>query len=82
MYVDAVVSHAAPNCDLLFEMLALQLTERSISTLVSDGSIYAKIDRPAKIVSFHRPLSAEEQLSNWSGTSTGLCVCMASLPQF
>ncbi|CAH0485441.1 unnamed protein product [Peronospora farinosa] len=46
--------------------LAEDLTESSISTLVSDGSIYAKIDRPAKLVSFHRPLSPEEQLSNWS----------------
>jgi 26S proteasome regulatory subunit N5 len=43
------------------------LTEKSISTLVSNGSIYAKIDRPAKLVSFHRPFSPEEQLSNWSG---------------
>ncbi|DAZ98431.1 TPA: hypothetical protein N0F65_001132 [Lagenidium giganteum] len=42
------------------------LTENSISTLVSNGSIYAKIDRPAKLVSFLRPLSPEEQLSNWS----------------
>jgi len=48
--------------------LDAQLTEQSISTLVSDASIFAKIDRPAKIVSFHRPLSPEEQLSNWSGT--------------
>ncbi|RLN53009.1 hypothetical protein BBJ29_003003 [Phytophthora kernoviae] len=46
--------------------LSEDLTEGSISTLVSDGSIYAKIDRPAKLVSFHRPLSPEEQLSNWS----------------
>ncbi|EEY63841.1 26S proteasome non-ATPase regulatory subunit 12, putative [Phytophthora infestans T30-4] len=46
--------------------LAEDLTESSISTLVSDGSIYAKIDRPAKLVSFHRPLSPEEHLSNWS----------------
>ncbi|KAF1330820.1 26s proteasome non-atpase regulatory subunit 12, partial [Globisporangium splendens] len=49
--------------------LSEDLTERSISTLVSDGSIYAKIDRPAKLVSFLRPLSPEEQLSNWSGMS-------------
>ncbi|KAE9341990.1 26S proteasome non-ATPase regulatory subunit 12 [Phytophthora fragariae] len=46
--------------------LSEDLTESSISTLVSEGSIFAKIDRPAKLVSFHRPLSPEEQLSNWS----------------
>ena len=28
--------------------------------MVSSGSIYAKIDRPAKLVSFHRPLSPED----------------------
>lgn len=33
---------------------------------MSEGSIYAKIDRPAKLISFLRPLSSEEQLSNWS----------------
>lgn len=33
---------------------------------MSDGAIYAKIDRPAKLVSFLRPLTPEEQLSNWS----------------
>lgn len=33
---------------------------------MSEGSIYAKIDRPAKLISFLRPLSPEEQLSNWS----------------
>ncbi|KAJ0406106.1 hypothetical protein P43SY_008357 [Pythium insidiosum] len=46
--------------------LSEDLTEASISTLVSEGSIYAKIDRPAKIVSFLRPKSPEEQLSTWS----------------
>ncbi|CAI5715125.1 unnamed protein product [Hyaloperonospora brassicae] len=52
--------------------LTEDLTESSISTLVSSGSVYAKIDRPAKLVSFHRPLSPEEQLSNWSADITQL----------
>uniref|UniRef100_A0AAV1UVZ1 PCI domain-containing protein n=1 Tax=Peronospora matthiolae TaxID=2874970 RepID=A0AAV1UVZ1_9STRA len=52
--------------------LTEDLTESSISTLVSNGSVYAKIDRPAKLVSFHRPLSPEEQLSNWSADITQL----------
>lgn len=59
----------------LAKMIGLneELTEASISTLVSDGSIYAKMDRPAKIISFVRPQSPEEQLSNWSG----MCDCLA-----
>ncbi|RLN62170.1 hypothetical protein BBJ28_00025553, partial [Nothophytophthora sp. Chile5] len=62
------LSEDVPNMLIDDLRMAWQLTESSISTLVSDGSIYAKIDRPAKLVSFHRPLSPEEQLSNWSGT--------------
>ncbi|TDH69048.1 hypothetical protein CCR75_004583 [Bremia lactucae] len=49
--------------------LSEDVTESNISTLVSEGAIYAKIDRPAKLVSFHRPLLPEEQLSNWSSMS-------------
>ncbi|RHY05179.1 hypothetical protein DYB36_000994 [Aphanomyces astaci] len=37
-----------------------------ISALVSNGSVYAKIDRPAKIISFHKTQSPEELLTNWS----------------
>ncbi|CAK4669419.1 hypothetical protein LEN26_005634 [Aphanomyces euteiches] len=52
----------------LASMLGLseELTETRISTLVSNGSVYAKIDRPAKIVSFHKPQSPEELLTHWS----------------
>ncbi|RHY62502.1 hypothetical protein DYB38_005837 [Aphanomyces astaci] len=42
------------------------LTESRISALVSNGSVYAKIDRPAKIISFHKTQSPEELLTNWS----------------
>jgi 26S proteasome regulatory subunit N5 len=34
--------------------------------LVGAGSIYAKIDRPANIISFQKPQSPEELLTNWS----------------
>ena len=52
----------------LAELLGLSQddTERSISTLVSDGTMYAKIDRPAGIVSFDKPKPPEETLSDWA----------------
>jgi 26S proteasome regulatory subunit N5 len=40
--------------------------EQEIATMVSDGTIYAKIDRPADIVRFQPPLSSETVLTNWS----------------
>lgn len=40
--------------------------EREISTMVSDGAIYAKIDRPKDIVRFSAPKTPEEVLSDWS----------------
>ncbi|EQC41159.1 hypothetical protein SDRG_01137 [Saprolegnia diclina VS20] len=52
----------------LASMLGLseEVCEARISALVSSGSIYAKIDRPAKIVFFQKPQSPEELLTNWS----------------
>ena len=40
--------------------------EREISSMVSDGSVYAKIDRPKDIVRFSEPKSPESVLSDWS----------------
>eukprot|EP00934_Nitzschia_sp_Nitz4_P001919 Nitzschia sp. Nitz4//scaffold2_size372955//340537//341983//NITZ4_000474-RA/size372955-snap-gene-0.110-mRNA-1//-1//CDS//3329546931//1919//frame0 len=52
----------------LAQLLGLQTDrlEREISAMVSDGSLYAKIDRPKDIVRFASPQSAEEVLSEWS----------------
>lgn len=41
-------------------------SERELSALVSDGDLFAKIDRPAGIVSFTPKVSPEETLSAWS----------------
>eukprot|EP00980_Cylindrotheca_fusiformis_P024251 scaffold11680_cov142-Cylindrotheca_fusiformis.AAC.9 len=40
--------------------------EKELSIMVSDGSVYAKIDRPKDIVRFSPPKSSEAVLSDWS----------------
>ena len=40
--------------------------EREISTMVSDGSVYAKIDRPKDIVRFSASKTPEAVLSDWA----------------
>ena len=40
--------------------------EKEISSMVSDGSVYAKIDRPEDIIRFSEPKSPEAVLSDWS----------------
>jgi 26S proteasome regulatory subunit N5 len=39
--------------------------EREVSSMVSDGSLYAKIDRPKDIVRFASPKTPEAVLSDW-----------------
>lgn len=41
-------------------------TETSISDLVNQGIIYAKINRPAKVVNFEKPKNSSELLNEWS----------------
>ena len=52
----------------LAQLLGLDQTrlEKEISTMVSDGSVYAKIDRPKDIIRFSEPKSPEAVLSDWS----------------
>jgi 26S proteasome regulatory subunit N5 len=52
----------------LGQLLNLQpsVLEEEIATMVSEGTIYAKIDRPADIIRFQKPMSAEAILTNWS----------------
>ena len=40
--------------------------ELEISSMVSDGSVYAKIDRPKDIIRFQAPTTAESVLSDWA----------------
>ncbi|CAL9730891.1 26S proteasome regulatory subunit Rpn5p [Monosporozyma unispora] len=41
-------------------------TESFISDLVNQGIIYAKVNRPAKIVNFEKPKDSSELLNEWS----------------
>jgi len=41
-------------------------TEKYISELVTSKTVYAKIDRPARIVSFAKPRDADDTLNEWS----------------
>ena len=47
-------------------------TEKYISDLVTAKTVYAKIDRPARIVSFQRVRDADEVLNEWSGSMKSL----------
>lgn len=50
------------------DLLSLDVSEleNNISTLVSEGALYARIDRPANQVSFAPTKIAEETLSDWA----------------
>lgn len=41
-------------------------TETFLSSLVSSKTLYAKIDRPAGLVSFQAPRSGDQVLNEWS----------------
>jgi 26S proteasome regulatory subunit N5 len=46
--------------------LDTQQTEETLSRLVVDGTIWARIDRPAGIVNFRAKRSAEDIMNDWS----------------
>jgi 26S proteasome regulatory subunit N5 len=46
--------------------LAEDETEKYISELVTSKTVYAKIDRPARIVNFAKPRDADDILNEWS----------------
>lgn len=46
--------------------LSPERLESEIASMVSDGSIYAKMDRPMDIVRFAPPRSSETVLTEWS----------------
>jgi len=47
-------------------------TEKYISELVTAKTIYAKIDRPARIVTFSKPRDSDDVLNEWSGNMKSL----------
>ncbi|KAF2090072.1 PCI-domain-containing protein [Saccharata proteae CBS 121410] len=52
--------------------LAEDETEKYISELVTAKTIYAKIDRPARVVSFAKPRDADDVLNEWSSNMKSL----------
>ena len=57
-------------CELLD--LSEEETEKYISDLVTKKTVYAKIDRPARVVSFEVKRGPDEVLDEWSGSMKGL----------
>ncbi|KAL3419943.1 26s proteasome non-atpase regulatory subunit 12 [Phlyctema vagabunda] len=47
-------------------------TEKYISELVTAKTVFAKIDRPARIVNFSKPRDADDILNEWSGNMKSL----------
>ena len=52
--------------------LSPQETEKYISDLVVNKTIYARIDRPAQVVTFEKKRDADEVLNEWSGNMKSL----------
>lgn len=52
--------------------LAEDETEKYISELVTAKTIYARIDRPARLVSFAKPRDADDVLNEWSADMKSL----------
>jgi len=52
--------------------LSTDEVEEHLSTLVGGGDLFAKIDRPAGIVSFQKPVTSEETLSDWASDVASL----------
>jgi 26S proteasome regulatory subunit N5 len=56
--------------------LSEEESEKYLSEMVTSGAIYARIDRPAKTISFEKPKDANDVLNEWSGNIhnlLGLC---------
>lgn len=47
-------------------------TEKYISELVTAKTVYAKIDRPARVVNFAKTRDADDVLNEWSGSMRSL----------
>lgn len=61
-YTQATLTRLAELLDLTPDV-----AERTLSKLVVDKVVYAKIDRPAGIVDFAKRKNADEVLNEWSG---------------
>ncbi|KAF3941440.1 hypothetical protein ABW19_dt0208275 [Dactylella cylindrospora] len=52
--------------------LSEEESESYLSKLVTQKTVYARIDRPARVVSFKEPRDSNEILNEWSGNMKGL----------
>jgi 26S proteasome regulatory subunit N5 len=60
----------------IFLDLSEEESEKYLSEMVTSGAIYARIDRPAKTISFEKAKDANDVLNEWSGNIhdlLGLC---------
>jgi len=48
--------------------LSIEETEKFLSETVVNGEVYAKINRPAGIIVFRKPLQPSELLNNWANS--------------
>lgn len=64
----------------LAKMLGLSedACEERVSSLVVAGTIFARMDRPAGVISFQRPRPAEEALDDWAGDISELLNLVAT----
>jgi 26S proteasome regulatory subunit N5 len=60
-----------PRLTTLLDLPAKE-TEKYISELVVNKTIYARIDRPAQVVTFEKKRDADEVLNEWSGNMKSL----------
>lgn len=60
-----------PRLTALLDLPAAE-TEKYISELVTSKTIYARIDRPAQVVTFEKKRGADEVLNEWSGNMKSL----------
>jgi 26S proteasome regulatory subunit N5 len=62
--------NTARMCSML--NLSRDELESHLSEMSAEGDLYVKIDRPAGVISFTEPASAEEVLSDWAGSVSSM----------
>jgi 26S proteasome regulatory subunit RPN5 C-terminal domain len=66
-------AYSSPFCVVFLRLRSLlQKTEEYISTMVDRKLIYARINRPARVVGFVPPQQPAERLNDWSDKVTSL----------
>lgn len=68
--------HTTRMCAML--NLSKDELESHLSEMSAEGDLYVKIDRPAGVITFSEPASAEEVLSDWAGSVSSMLGLMES----